>query len=276
MSQTKLADWIDSQKLKHEKGTLRLRHLVNQKATPVDEWRLEKEAAAELAGQIWNSADEDAKIYTGFQRYELVLVVTDSGKTEDRARHVFRVDAGPESSDEQGETSPVNDVLVGFMKQTFSHNEVLLKTVVQVVMAGEGSRLREIERLTRRTDGLEERLDKTREEVERSKDKNHERALAKAKFEGDEKRLNEIVTTGRTMFPFLVNSIVKKNLLPTGGTSPVTEAVKVVIESLSPEQYDKLQEVLTPAQLVTLGEAVKLVKGEEKDAEQQRKKDEKH
>ena len=146
-----------------------------------------------------------------------------------------------------------------------------MRTLVQVITAGEGSKLREIDRLDRRNDSLEQRLEATREEIERSKDKNHERALAKAKFDGDERRLDQVISTGRTMVPFMVNSIAKKALLPTGETSVLMEALKPIMESLTEEQYGKLQEILDPNQLVGLAELYKLTKGEEKDAQRRRK-----
>src|SRR5690242_16590701 len=134
MSQDKIAEWIDSQKSKHQNASLRLRHIAAPKPSTVDEWRLDKYSAMDLADKVWNLAGHDATMYSGMQRYELMLVVMTDGKTEDKARFGFRMDAG--TVDEQGETPQINDVFVGFMKQTFSHNEVLMRTLVQVVTAG--------------------------------------------------------------------------------------------------------------------------------------------
>jgi hypothetical protein len=274
MSEAKVAEWIESQKGKHVDASLRLRHIAAKPAT-VDEWRLDKFAVLELAHSVWEQAVKDAALYKGVQRYELNIVATVDGRPEDKARYGFRMDTG--EAEEPPETPLVNDVFVGFMKQTFSHNEVLMRMLVQLVTAGEGARLRELERLTQRTDSLERQLREQHQEMELSRDKNHERALAKAKFENDEKRMNELMTTSRVMIPYVVNGLAKKNLLPTVGSSPVVEAIKVVFESLSPEQYEKIQGVLTPAQLIGLAEAIKLAKREENenDAEQQRKRDKK-
>jgi hypothetical protein len=197
-----------------------------------------------------------------------VLAIKKDAKNKIKARYAFRVD----SSAADDNRAVMGQATVGFMQQVFAHNEVLMRTLVQVITAGEGSKLREIERLDQRSNSLEQRLDATREEVERSKDKNHERALAKAKFDGDEKRLNEIVTTGRTMIPFVVNSIANKNLLPTEGSSPVMAVLNPIMESMTPEQFSKMAEILTPTQRVGLTELYKLAKGEEQDAKRRRKK----
>lgn len=273
MAQNEIAEWIMNQVDRYDNGVIKLRHLTTKKKQQLEEWPLDIRTARTVAKQAWYRAGNDATIFNEAPSYELVIAVKQDGKIKIKSRYGFRVDSSAAADDTK---AIMGQATVGFMQQVFAHNEVLLRTLVQVVTAGEVGRLRELERLEQRNNSLEQRLDVTREEVERSKDKNHERALAKAKFDADEKRLDEIVTTGRTVIPFVVNSIAKKNLLPTGDTSPMLEALKPIMESLTDEQYGKLQELLTPSQMVGIAELYKLAKGEEKDAQRRRKKNEAH
>ncbi|HRI65773.1 MAG TPA: hypothetical protein PK156_16115 [Polyangium sp.] len=268
MAQNEIAEWITNQVEKFNNGVIKLRYITTKKKEQLDEWPLDIRTARAVARQAWNRAGNDATMFNENPSYELVIAVKQDGKVKIKARYGFQV----ESSAVEDTRAIMGQATVGFMQQVFTHNEVLMRTLVQVVTAGEVTKLRELERLDQRNNSLEQRLDATREEVERSKDKNHERALAKAKQEGEEKRFNEIVTTGRTMLPFLVNSIVKKNLLPTEGSSPLLAALNPIMESLTPEQFTKMHEILTPAQQVGLSELYKMAKGEEEDAKRRRKK----
>lgn len=275
--ESKIAKWIQRQVVRYGNGVLKLRYLgvdtrQTKKTRLLDEWPLDANTVHEVAQQVWSTAAHDATSFNETPRYELVIGIRKDGKTKIKASYGFLVD----TREDDDNRSIMGEATVGFMRQVFSHNEVIMKTLVAVVAAGEDSKLREIERLSRRNGTLEDLLDRTREEVERSKDKNHERALEKAKFEADEKRINEIVSTGRTMVPFLVNSIAKKNLLPTEGSSPLLAALNPIMETMTPDQFSKMQEILTPAQQVGLAELYKLAKGEEEDAKRRRKKNEAH
>lgn len=277
MSQAKITEWLETQAEKHEGGVVKLFYLTELRqghySAQLDEWPLSKSTVREVAQAAWKVAQDDFEIFDGAPRYELLLFVDKGGKAEQKARHGFNADPKKKESDQ---LSPMGDATVSFMRQVFSHNEVLVKTLVQVVTAGEASKLREIERLTQRSDGLERRLQAMHDEIEKSKDKNHDRALEKAKFEGDERRLDELLTTGRTLAPFMVNAIAKQNLLPTGDSSLLLETMKPVMDSLTPDQFSQLQAIFTPAQLVAFNEVYKLAKGEEKNAKRRDKKDETH
>jgi hypothetical protein len=78
-------------------------------------------------------------------------------------------------------------------------------------------------------------------------------------FNANEKRIDDATTTVRTLLPFVVNAAAKRQMVPTGDSSVLAEGLQPAMDSMTTEQLEKLKEILTPAQLVSLLEVWQLV-----------------
>jgi hypothetical protein len=78
-------------------------------------------------------------------------------------------------------------------------------------------------------------------------------------FNANEKRLDDATTTVRTLLPFIVNAAAKRQMVPTGDSSVLAAALRPAMENLTTEQLEKLQEILTPPQVVALLEVWQLL-----------------
>ncbi len=98
-----------------------------------------------------------------------------------------------------------------------------------------------------------------RETHERSLDTNFDREQKRLNFNANEKRIDDATTTVRTLLPFMVNAFAKRQMVPTGDSSVLKEALRPATETMTTEQLEKLQGILTPPQVVALLEVWQLV-----------------
>lgn len=262
----KIVGWIEGQLNKlSDEATIRLalRHVGGAKAIVVNRWTATRASSpTELAVEIAQAAQVDAHFMGGgVKRYELIAIVD--------GEHVGRYGLRVEDVEQDEEESPngrfqLTDAAVALVKQSHDHVNGLIRALVTLSLGAEKSRLAELGRLADRIEATETKLDKARETVEQAQDKQFERELKRELTKNQERRLDEAFATGRIMLPFAVNAIAKKNLVPTGDNSVLKEALKPVMSEMTSGQMAKIQEVLTPAQMVGLLEVWKLLQDDGK------------
>jgi hypothetical protein len=196
----------------------------------------------------------------GKKQYEVVAVVDGDSV----GRFGLRIEETDEGGDERtaSNSHSLNDAAVDLVKQSQNHVEGLLRAVVGLVVGTEKTRMAEMERLAQRNDALEAKFDLMRSTIEQAQDKQFDREMKREEFKSQERRLDQLFATGRTVLPFAVNALAKKNLLPTGDNSLLKEALKPMMSELTEGQLDALRKILTPAQQVSLLEVWTLLNEE--------------
>ena len=108
-----------------------------------------------------------------------------------------------------------------------------MRAVINISVGNTKSLVAEIDRLHRRNEESERRIESMRETHERSLDTNFERDQKRLKSAADEKRLDEGMASIRTLLPFMVNAMAKRQMVPTGDSSVIAEALRPTMESLT-------------------------------------------
>ncbi|HRI66360.1 MAG TPA: hypothetical protein PK156_19060 [Polyangium sp.] len=263
-----VGSWLDSH-LKDVDDTSKLRftlrHINGAKKEVVKRWAAAQETnTAELSIRVAEAVRMDAISAGGGQhRYELVAHV------DNEQVGLFRLNVQDSEIEEDPNTgfaigrNSLNECAVDLVRQSQGHVDSLLRAIGHLVVGTERSRIAEIERVTNRNVQLENKLDEMRAEFEKAKDNNLERDLKRDKFDKDQRRMDEVFATARVLLPFLLNAFAKKQLVPTGDNSILKEALRPVMTEMTMDQISKLQEILSPAQVVALLELWKLLSSEE-------------
>lgn len=259
--------WLTDEMQKMEEGekvTFRLRYSERARGTvTVNTWTVVNSFdAAALASVIMKAAETDSSyMAAGTKRYEVQAI----RNGENVARYPVVIHQGENEDDLANSgagSATVNDAAVALLQQSQNHVESLVTAVVQIAMGNEKYRLMELDRSARRSQALEERLDGVRELIERAQDKQFDRDMQRKKYDDEQKLLNEAVATGRTLLPFAINAVAKKNMVPTGDNSVLKEALRPVFSEITTEQLEKLQGIFTPSQVVGLLEVWNLLQAE--------------
>lgn len=251
-----VVSWVEPYiKALDDKSKLRftLRHINGSKKENVKLWNITRDTIAnDLAIEISEAARVDVITSgTGEQRYEVIAFVNG----ENVGRFGMRV-VDPDNEDgsngiNNGRNS-LTECAVDLVRQAQGHTDSLVRALGTLIIGTERGRVAEIERMTDRNILLENKIDAMRSEFEKAKDNDLERQLKKDKFEKDQRRLDEVFATARVMLPFVVNSFAKKQLVPTGDNSVLREALRPVMTEMTMDQISKLQEILSPPQMVAL------------------------
>jgi hypothetical protein len=265
----KVLPWLEDQKKRGNCAAIRLEQIDDDRNTaqPVNEWALkEDEDIPQLAANIDDAVFGDANVYGG-NKYQLVAIANDKV----RARLGIQAKV-PERSMQRGtgRQYQYGDESSALLEQTYRHNEALMRAVISISVGNTKSLLSEIDRLHRRNEESDRRIESMRETVERSLDTNFEREQKRLHFNANEKRLDDATTTVRTLFPFILNAVAKRQMVPTGDSSVLKEALRPAMETLTSEQLEKLQGILTPPQVVALLEVWQLLCAE-KDKDKDKK-----
>lgn len=262
-----VTSWVESHVKdigEDQKLRFALRHINGSKKELVKRWDATRETDTnELSMQISEASRIDAfGVGGGMQRYEVVAYVDNENVGLFRLRvQDAEVEEGSGSDGGSGRSS-LNECAVDLVRQSQGHVDSLIRAIATLVVGTERGRVAEIERITNRNTQLENKIDEMRAEFEKAKDNDLERQLKRDKFEKDQRRMDEVFATARVLLPFLLNAFAKKQLVPTGDNSVLKEALRPVMTEMTMDQISKLQEVLTPGQMVSLLELWRLLSSE--------------
>ena len=252
----KVLPWLEDQMKRGNCEAVRLEQIDDDRNTaqPVNEWALkEDEDIPQLAANIDDAVFGDANVYGG-NKYQLMAIT--NGKVRARMGIQAKV---PERAIQRSSGRQYGDESAALLEQTYRHNEALMRAVINISVGNTKSLVAEIDRLHRRNEESERRIESMRETHERSLDTNFEREQKRLNFNANEKRIDDATTTVRTLLPFMVNAMAKRQMVPTGDSSVLKEALRPAMETMTTEQLEKLQGILTPPQVVALLEVWQLV-----------------
>lgn len=250
------SDWLDQVRGKH-KGTLTLtlnNHRDDGKGVQLDAWDLPESLDAH---ELWKTMSELARLEAdclkGAQTYAVGVV--SAGVLV--ARRLFQLEGGRADVPQGREGGGSLEVMQLLVKLVETREQSLARKdelVMRMTGAFTNGYVREIERLQTRNEHLELRDLARAEGYERLVSKQHERELAGKKTEHNMQMTQEVVHGLRMLAPLIGNKILGEKALSTDDTSLKDESLRAFMESIRPEQMEKLQSLLNPFQAVAVME----------------------
>lgn len=212
-----------------------------------------------LQTNIEADALTDASGLGGVQKYQL-LSYHAMAPEKNLGRHVFR-SGEPDSDEDAFDTEPANEK--GLVAQAMRHTEALMRS--QVVASNQVMNImaKTLEKVSFEKEKLMEDRFRNMEMIEKLLSANHERMLLEQKAEFEMMMKRKLGETLMLLGPTVVNRMVGTNLLPET-VRPQDMMLKSFSESITPDQFIKLQQVFTPEQLTVVYDLMKSTqKGEE-------------
>lgn len=215
-----------------------------------------EEAIAELVSQIWSDVSSDAEGLGGMQRYQICAYFGENDSPT--ASRAFRVQAEAtvfEEIDETGGIGSEPPTKQGIIGMFMRHTEGLTRTVVGAAAQAQQSLQRENVRLATENEKLREKHFETFELMQELLDMKVKRDLemheAQMKSELKQAAFGKLLQ----LAPTVINKLSGQNLLPDGNGGGQTDAlVTALMGTLTPEQLEKMQKVLTPEQMAVVGD----------------------
>ncbi|TXH50462.1 MAG: hypothetical protein E6Q97_20530 [Desulfurellales bacterium] len=241
-----IIEWLDVCRQRY-KGSLTIslrNHRDDGRGDQIDFWELpENLEAAGLWKQVVAAPQGDADLLGGAQRYAVVCL---SGK-DHLARRLF-VCEGRAEVGAIGTHTAESALVTQLLRANYDKDRFILQTMQSVI-----SPMRmELERMTSRCEKLEMRDDDRAKAFEAARSEQHSRDLATFIAKHQTEMSQEVVHGLRMLLPWAVNELSDKKLLPAEGMQPHEQSLQALLESLRPDQMQKLQDILSPQQAITV------------------------
>lgn len=209
-----------------------------------------------VADEIVQVTTDDATGMGGVQRYQVIPLF--GGKA--KGRLMIRVEGYSDGEfDEFDSEGPSNR---GLVAQQMRHNEALIKSS----HAAFGGIMTQMQRLLMsQSQHIEKLLEQRMEDfkaIEEAQSAKHEREMEMLQLAGKEERNAKLFEQGSLLLPAIVNRIGGKKLLPEKATPEMT-MLKGFVESVTPEQFNKLLGIFQPGQQIALVELMQSFSTEE-------------
>ena len=200
----------------------------------------------------------DADGIGGVQSY-VILAKGENDKTI--TRKTFRV-AGKDDEDEAEPGAPSEPATKsGFLAQNQRHLEAVFKTSVVSAQATQTAMARVIDRLAEMNEKLMSDKIETMELVEALYTNQHERQLQLKQADLDGAMKDKVLDAVKPLLPLITAKVTGQKMLPPGKSGDVIKALK---DSIEPEQFAKLGEILKPHQQLLLVELMNSTEAEDK------------
>lgn len=189
---------------------------------------------------------DDSQGVRGSQSYALHAHYN-SEKPE--ARITFRVDSEDDIETEGYHTDPPTKS--GMLGQLMRHNEALMRQLVIGQSATQQYQARVISRLSEQNESMQAQRIQMFETYERLASMDHDRQLETRREESRERMLQEGLQTVKALAP----AIMARRAAANGDNEgAVVIAAKTLRDSITPDQFEKLQSTLGPQQLALVME----------------------
>lgn len=236
-----------------------LRHAApGSKGSEVDSFEipdgLNSDSLDSFVDEILARAHSDANgMGPGIHRY--VLLAKNGEK--DCSRCAFRVSGDDEDGEGAGDEAPT---MKGLLQQLMRHNENQARTMTNGVGALVSMLSRNLESSHKQIEKLVEQRAKDTEILESARSQEHQRELELLTTSNSEERKQKLFEQFSALVPVFVNKVAGQSVL----TNPQKSALKGFIDTLTPEQLDKIRGSLEPAQQIILLQAIKAIQDDEK------------
>jgi len=243
-----------------------LKHITSgKKASEVLSLPVPEQAGSDFVTELINeleaTAVSDAGGVGGVQSYIIQSFFTKS-KTRPGARFTFRVQ-GENEEDIDGEFSSEPPTLRGQLSQTQRHLEAVMRTSTMNTGHVMAMMQRTINRLADQNEALADDKLKTLEVLESLHSQKHERDLETRKAAHREELVEKGFDKLGLLMPVVVNKLTGRKMLPETASSKEM-MISAFLESLSPEQLDKISSTLEPEQMAAFAQAAQQFMAPEK------------
>jgi len=223
---------------------------VNDAAAPIHRYGLaeiDEQGLANLARDVDEQLGTDADGLTGTQRYMLFCVTGDDDNPKRLGRLPLRYRGQPEDGDAD-EISSEPATAKGLLAQSQRHTEAFARLAIGQMAPLAGVQERMISRLADMNDKMMDKHVELLELVEELSSHKHARQLEEKREEG--KQATRAIFAKQLM-P-MIATIVRKatGATPAGALPPEVAQIKTLLESLTDQQQEQLQAILSPAQVI--------------------------
>lgn len=223
--------------------------------------REEDEDPDDLCQEIWDAAVHDASTrpYGSHQRYVACAYRADN-QPEPETTHPFVI-TGRAGMNQFGDTE--GPTSRGAQAQEMRHSENLHRMMMMMTESVAGRQAREIDRLERRNEGLQNQANEHIRLRERLADKAHERALALARDTRNAQLVDGVLTSLASLVPIVAAHFMSKGapIQSSKGALPAAAArdrgIGELIKTLTEEQMAAIFGALRPDQQIAFVEAYK-------------------
>jgi hypothetical protein len=216
----------------------------NQVASvPVHE-KFGPEDVEEMATELVNMAEFDADALGGIQKY--YLTASFENLSAPINRFAFRVNgAASEDNVDTFDSEPANTkgLLGQMMRHTEASHRISVASTGHVITMQNKIITRQAEQL----EAMQSKHIELIETLEELKSERHSRDLDAAESMRKQEAYKDITQKILMLMPIVVNKFTGKKLLPEKTTSG-EQMVKSLMDSIKPEQMEKMGEILTPEQ----------------------------
>lgn len=199
--------------------------------------------------EVEAAAAADAGGIGGTQSY-IVQAFFENDADKALARFTFRV-AGDDEEDENDGLNSEPPNRIGLTSQLMRHTEAIMRTGTMATGQVVAVMQRTIANLTESNERLMAQRMESYQLIEELQSQKHERDLLTSREAMKQQMIRETFEKATLLLPVVINKLTGKNVLPekkTGGEIMIKE----FMNSLTPEQGEKLQTILNPAQLTVV------------------------
>jgi hypothetical protein len=185
----------------------------------------------------------------GIQRY--VLSLQPAGEKRSVARYPFRLRAQVEEFEEAGD-EPAN--IRGMTSQLMRHNEALAKTLVHAVSGLTTVMARRLESSDNTIARLTEQHQNNMRLLEDANSQQHVRDLELLDATRKSEREDKIFEKLSLLVPVVINKLAGQKVV--SADDPGALMLKTFTDSINTEQFVKIQQTLSPEQMILLGQII--------------------
>lgn len=243
-----LFQWLRGQRIKKD-GTERLvrvelLHSAAKGPESLEVFDIDKETPeGDIVDMIRAAAERDCESLGGKQTY--VVRPYHEGSRKAGSPYRFRLNA-PNADDAEDSLDSEPPTEKGLVRQAMRHTEVALQFNFKSQTLVTDALHKQIARLTKRNEELEERLDKVGKMYEELTTMRHERELMTIQAEAKERRIDNIVDSVRPLLPAMTQKLLGTEI--SKDSHPALIQLQAFAKSLTPEQLAQLTQVLKPEQ----------------------------
>lgn len=201
-----------------------------------------------LAGSIYGRAQMDADGYgSAVQRYMLFSYVKGQDTASSRVPFRCKGEVDMELDEDESEDAPTNR---GLLSQLMRHNENNNRTLVAATQALTVGMARQIDSKDKTIERLLADRERMMELIEEAQTANHERAMESMRETKKQERIDWGMKKAGLLAPIAISYLTDGKM--GSDASPVGAIVKDFMESLDAKQFEALQKVLSPEQLIAV------------------------
>lgn len=205
-----------------------------------------------LIDEVLSRAQSDADGAGGVQRYLLRAFV--KGDTSPVSRFSFRL-RGSDEDFEEGNAFDDAPNAKGLLTQLMRHNEAIMRSANTMMGTAVSMLARQAENANERLEAMTAQRSADFELMEKLRSGQHDRDMEMLQHEASEKRKEAMFEKFSILIPVVLNKLAGTKVVPS--QDPAALMIKGFVDTLEPDQFNKILSALKPEQGIALIELVK-------------------